>query len=113
MKLDILAFAAHPDDTELSCAVTIAAHIAQGYKVGVVDLTRGEMGTRETVEIRDQQARSSAESLQLAVRDNLGFEDTFFVNDKSHQFEIAWAIRNYRPNIVLARAVTDRHPDHG
>lgn len=113
MKLDILAFAAHPDDTELSCAGTLAAHIAQGYKVGVVDLTRGEMGTRGTAEIRDQEARSSAEILQLAVRDNLGFEDAFFANDKAHQLEIARAIRKYQPNLVLANAVTDRHPDHG
>ncbi|MBL3655998.1 bacillithiol biosynthesis deacetylase BshB1 [Fulvivirga sediminis] len=113
MKLDVLAFAAHPDDTELSCAGTLAAHIDQGYAVGVVDFTRGEMGTRGSAEIREVEARESAKILGLAVRDNLGFEDAFFVNDKEHQLEVARAIRKYRPNIILANAVHDRHPDHG
>ena len=113
MKLDVLAFAAHPDDTELSCAGTLAAHVKQGYKVGVVDFTRGEMGTRGTAEIREVEAGESAKVLGLSVRDNLGFEDAFFVNDKYHQLEVAKAMRKYRPEIVLANAVTDRHPDHG
>ncbi|UII29532.1 bacillithiol biosynthesis deacetylase BshB1 [Fulvivirga maritima] len=113
MKLDVLAFAAHPDDTELSCAGTLAAHIDKGYTVGVVDFTRGEMGTRGSAEIREVEARESAKILGLAVRDNLGFEDAFFANDKEHQLEVARAIRKYRPNIVLANAVHDRHPDHG
>ncbi|ELR73892.1 LMBE-related protein [Fulvivirga imtechensis AK7] len=113
MKLDILALAAHPDDTELSCSGTLAAHIAQGYKVGVVDLTRGEMGTRGTVEIRKQEAQASAEILKLSVRENLGFEDVFFANDKEHQLRVAAIIRKYRPHILLANAVRDRHPDHG
>lgn len=113
MKLDILAFAAHPDDTELSCSGTLAAHIAQGYKVGVVDLTRGEMGTRGTAEIRDHEARESANILQLSLRENLAFEDAFFVNDKNHQLEVAKAIRKHQPEILLANAVSDRHPDHG
>lgn len=112
MKLDILAFAAHPDDTELSCAGTLAAHVARGYKVGVVDLTRGEMGTRGTAEIRDHEARESAKILKLAIRENLGFEDAFFANDKHHQIEVARAIRKYKPDIVFANAITDRHPDH-
>lgn len=113
MKLDILAFAAHPDDTELSCSGTLAAHIAMGYKVGVVDFTRGEMGTRGTAEIRDHEARESAKIQQLAVRENLGFEDAFFKNDKEHQLEVARAVRKYQPDIVFANAITDRHPDHG
>ncbi|UII31332.1 bacillithiol biosynthesis deacetylase BshB1 [Fulvivirga ulvae] len=113
MKLDILAFAAHPDDTELSCAGTLAAHIAMGYKVGVVDFTRGEMGTRGTAEIRDHEARESAKIQQLSIRENLGFEDVFFENDRKHQLEVARAVRKYQPDIVLANAITDRHPDHG
>ena len=113
MKLDILAFAAHPDDTELSCAGTLVSHISRGYKVGVVDFTRGEMGTRGTAEIRDHEARESAKIQQLTIRENLGFEDVFFVNDKKHQLEVARAVRKYQPDIVLANAVTDRHPDHG
>lgn len=112
MKLDILAFAAHPDDTELSCSGTLAAHIAKGYKAGVIDFTRGEMGTRGTAEIRDHEASESAKLLNLSIRDNLGFEDVFFVNDREHQLEVAKAVRKYRPDIVLANAVMDRHPDH-
>ncbi len=113
MKLDILAFAAHPDDTELSCAGTLAAHIDKGHKVGVVDLTRGELGTRGTPEIREKEARESAGILGLSVRDNLRLEDGFFQNDKKNQLALIAAIRKYRPDIVLANAVTDRHPDHG
>ncbi|MBL6445599.1 bacillithiol biosynthesis deacetylase BshB1 [Fulvivirga sp. 29W222] len=113
MKLDILAFAAHPDDTELSCAGTLAAHIAMGYKVGVVDFTRGELGTRGSAEIRDHEARESAKLQKLTIRENLGFEDGFFANDKKHQLEVARVVRKYQPDVVLANAVTDRHPDHG
>jgi len=113
MKLDILAFAAHPDDTELSCAGTLAAHVANGYKVGVVDFTRGEMGTRGTPKLREQEAADSAKILGLSVRDNLGFEDAFFVNDKKHQLAVVQAIRKYQPSIIMANAISDRHPDHG
>lgn len=113
MKLDILAFAAHPDDTELSCAGTLASHISMGMKVGVVDFTRGEMGTRGSAEIRDMEARKSAEILGLSIRENLGFEDAYFVDDKEHQLEVIKKIRLYQPDIVLANAVSDRHPDHG
>lgn len=113
MKLDILAFAAHPDDTELSCSGTLAAHIAMGYSVGVVDITRGEMGTRGSAEIRDHEARESAKILGLEIRENLGLEDVFFANDKGSQLEVARAIRKYQPDVVLANAITDRHPDHG
>ena len=113
MILDILAFAAHPDDTELSCAGTLAAHVDKGYKVGVIDLTRGELGTRGTPEIRDQEAQASASILKLAVRENLNLEDGFFQNNKENQLMVARAIRQYRPKIVLANAIRDRHPDHG
>ncbi|MTI21866.1 bacillithiol biosynthesis deacetylase BshB1 [Fulvivirga sp. RKSG066] len=113
MKLDILAFAAHPDDTELSCAGTIASHVAMGKKVGVVDFTQGEMGTRGSSEIRAQEAAASAKILGLTVRKNLYFDDAFFVNDKDHQLDVVRAIRKFKPSIILANAIKDRHPDHG
>lgn len=113
MKLDILVFAAHPDDAELACAGTIYSHILQGKKVGIIDLTAGELGTRGTPEIRAQEAEASAKILNLSIRENLEFRDGFFKNDEEHQLKIATAIRTYRPEIVLANAVTDRHPDHG
>ena len=113
MKLDILAFAAHPDDTELGCSGTIAAHIAEGYKVGVVDFTKGELGTRGTPEIRDAEAKASSEVLRLATRENLGFRDGFFKNDEDHQIQLIRVIRKYRPEILLVNALHDRHPDHG
>lgn len=113
MKLDILALAAHPDDTELGCSGTIASHIAQSYKVGVVDFTRGELGTRGTPEIRDAEAKSSGKLLGLAVRENLGFRDGFFKNDEEHQLKLIQAIRKYQPEILLVNAINDRHPDHG
>ena len=113
MKLDILALAAHPDDTELGCAGTLLVHIAQGQKVGVVDFTRGELGTRGSAEIRNQEANDSAKLMGLAVRENLGFKDGFFVNDESHQRAIIQKIRRFRPHILLVNAPKDRHPDHG
>jgi bacillithiol biosynthesis deacetylase BshB1 len=113
LKLDILAFAAHPDDTELSCSGTIASHIAEGKKVGVVDFTRGELGTRGTPETRDQEAKEASEILGLSVRENLGFADGFFQNDQAHQLKVIEVIRRYQPEIVLANAITDRHIDHG
>jgi N-acetylglucosamine malate deacetylase 1 len=113
MKLDILVIAAHPDDAELSCSGTIAAHIAKGKKVGILDLTHGERGTRGTPEIRLEEGRLSSEILGLSSRENLGFKDVFFEDDEQHHLEIAKIIRKYRPEIVLANAVSDRHPDHG
>lgn len=113
MKLDILVLAAHPDDAELTCSGTIALHTAMGKKVGIVDFTQGEMGTRGNAELRLKEARKSAEILGLAVRDNLGLADTFFQNDREHQLAVIRKIRQYRPDIVLANAVSDRHPDHG
>ncbi|MDO8965793.1 MAG: bacillithiol biosynthesis deacetylase BshB1 [Algoriphagus sp.] len=112
-KLDILVIAAHPDDAELGCAGTIAAHVAKGLKVGIVDLTRGEMGTRGTPETRIEEAEEAAKILGLSARENLGFEDIYFKDDTKHQHELIKIIRKYQPEIVLANAVTDRHPDHG
>jgi bacillithiol biosynthesis deacetylase BshB1 len=113
MKLDILAIAAHPDDVELSCSGTLAAQVAKGYKVGILDLTRGEMGTRGTPELRLHEAKKAGELLKVSVRENLGFQDVYFADDKAHQVAIARVLREYRPEIVLANAVSDRHPDHG
>lgn len=113
MKLDILVFAAHPDDAELSCGGTILSHVARGKKVGIVDFTRGEMGTRGTPEIRDAEAAAAAEVLGLSVRENLRFADVLFTNDHAHQLKVVEMIRKYQPEIILANAVRDRHPDHG
>ena len=113
MKLDLLVFAAHPDDAELACSGTIAAHVALGHSCGIVDLTKGEMGTRGTVELRMVEAEKSSEILGLKVRENLGFADVKFVNDWDHQIEIIKIIRKYKPEIILANAIRDRHPDHG
>ncbi len=113
MKLDILAFAAHPDDTELSCSGTLAMQISKGSKVGVVDLTRGELSTRGTPDLRASEAQDSSEFLGLAVRENLEMEDGFFKNERTEQLKVVQAIRKYQPDIVLANAITDRHPDHG
>jgi bacillithiol biosynthesis deacetylase BshB1 len=113
MKLDILAFGAHPDDVELGCGATIAKEISLGKKVGIVDLTRGELGTRGSAEIRDTEAKKAAEILKVSVRENLGFSDGFFINDKEHQLKIIEMLRKYQPEIVLCNAVDDRHIDHG
>lgn len=113
MKLDMLVLAVHPDDAELGCSGTILKHIAEGKKVGIVDFTRGELGTRGSAEIRDVEAAASAKILGLSVRENLGFRDGFFSNDETHQLEIIKVIRKYQPEIVLTNALHDRHPDHG
>lgn len=113
MKLDILAFGAHPDDVELGCGATIAKEISLGKKVGIVDLTRGELGTRGSAEIRDKEAAEAAQILGVSVRENLRFRDGFFVNDEKHQLEIIKMIRKYKPEIVLCNAIDDRHIDHG
>jgi bacillithiol biosynthesis deacetylase BshB1 len=113
MKLDILVLAVHPDDAELGCSGTIAKHIALGQKVGLVDFTRGELGTRGTAETRDSEAAESAKILGLHARENLRFKDGFFQNDEAHQLEVIRMIRKYQPEIVLSNALHDRHPDHG
>ena len=113
MKLDILAVAVHPDDVELGCAGTLLMEKRLGKKTGVVDLTRGELGTRGTAERRAEEAARAAAILQLDARENLGMADGFFRNDEEHQRHLIRAIRKYRPEIVLANALDDRHPDHG
>lgn len=113
MKLDILAFGAHPDDIELGCGGTIAKEVASGKKVGIVDLTRGELGTRGTAATRDLESAKAAEILGVKVRENLNMRDGFFVNDEEHQMAVIRMIRKYQPEIVLCNAVEDRHIDHG
>jgi len=113
MKLDILAIGAHPDDVELCCAATLAKEIAKGKKVGIIDLTRGELGTRGTAETRDVEAKNAAKILGVSVRGNLEFADGFFINDKKHQLKLITMLRKYKPDIVLCNAVDDRHIDHG
>ena len=113
LKLDILVLAVHPDDAELGCAGTILKHLALGQKVGIVDLTRGELGTRGSAEIRAQEAAAAAKILGLTVRENLGLPDGFFRNDEEHQRKVITAIRKYQPDIVITNAYHDRHPDHG
>ncbi len=113
MKLDILVFAAHPDDAELACSGTILKYTSEGKKVGVVDLTQGELGTRGSAELRAEEATASAEILGLAIRENLGLRDGFFLNDEVNRLKVIEAIRKYQPEIVLANAFSDRHPDHG
>ncbi|CAI8162894.1 MAG: N-acetyl-alpha-D-glucosaminyl L-malate deacetylase 1 [Polaribacter sp. SA4-10] len=112
MKLDILAFGAHPDDVELSCGATIAKEIFLGKNVGIIDLTRGELGTRGNTEIRDKESANAGDILGISVRENLGFLDGFFVNDKDHQLEVVKMLRKYKPDIVLCNAIDDRHLDH-
>lgn len=113
MKLDILAFGVHPDDVDFSCAGTLLRHIDFGKKAGIIDLTAGEMGTRGSGPLRLEEAQKAAKILGVEVRENLGFEDAFFSNDKKHLLEVIKMIRKYQPEIVLANAIRDRHPDHG
>jgi bacillithiol biosynthesis deacetylase BshB1 len=113
MKLDILAIAVHPDDAELGCAGTLMMEKLKGKKVGVVDLTRGELGTRGSPEIRALESAKAASIMQLDARENLGMADGFFRNDEMHQKLLVATIRKYQPEIVLANSLHDRHPDHG
>jgi bacillithiol biosynthesis deacetylase BshB1 len=113
IKLDILVMAAHPDDAELSCSGTMLAAIAQGKKVGIVDFTRGELGTRGTAEIRLQESAAASQIMGLHARENLELADGFFQNDQASQMKLIQVIRRYQPDIVLANALEDRHPDHG
>lgn len=112
IKLDILALAAHPDDVELSCSGTLLAAAAKGKKIGIVDFTRGELGSRGSAEIRDKEAENSGKILGLSVRENLNFKDGFFYDDNEHRMKVIQAIRRFRPEIVLINAPSDRHPDH-
>ena len=113
MKLDILAFGAHPDDVELSCSGVILKNTALGRKVGLIDLTKGELGTRGTPAIREKEAKASAKILGVLFRENLKMADGFFQNDKKHLLKVIQKIRQYQPDVVLANALEDRHPDHG
>lgn len=112
MKLDILAIGAHPDDVEMSCGGTIAKEIAKGKKVGILDLTKGELGTRGSAEIRHKEATAAANILGISVRDNLALADGFFHNDAQAQLKVIHFLRKYRPEIVLCNAIDDRHIDH-
>lgn len=113
MKLDVLALSAHPDDTELCCGGTLAALVEQGKKVGVVDFTQGEMGSRGTPEQRLKEAASASEIIGLEVRENLGLPDTQLESNREYQKQIIQKIRAYRPHVCLVGAPSDRHPDHG
>lgn len=113
MKLDILAIGVHPDDVELSCSGTILNELKLGKKVGILDLTQGELGTRGTIETRYEEAAAAAKVLGVHARENLKMRDGFFKNDEEHQLKLISAIRKYQPEIVLANALDDRHPDHG
>jgi N-acetylglucosamine malate deacetylase 1 len=113
MKLDLLAFGVHPDDIELSCAGTLLTEKNNGKKVGVADLTQGELGTRGTPETRKEEAEKSAIILGLDIRENLEMADGFFRNDETNQRKIITVLRKYRPEIILCNAPDDRHPDHG
>lgn len=113
MKLDILAIGVHPDDVELSCSGTILKHIAQGKKVGILDLTRGELGTRGTPALRTEEAMNAAKILGVTVREQLTMADGFFENNETNQKHIIQVLRKYQPEIVLCNAISDRHPDHG
>ena len=113
MQLDILAIGVHPDDVELACAGTLLHHIALGHKVGILDLTRGELGTRGSAELRTQEAAASAQLMGASVRENLDLADGFFENNMASVLAIVQQIRRFRPRIVLANAIKDRHPDHG
>ena len=112
MKIDILAIGAHPDDVELGCSGTIAKEIANNKKVGILDLTKGELGTRGSAEIREKEANDAARILNVAFRENLNFKDGFFKNDEEHQLKLIQVIRKYRPDIILCNAIDDRHIDH-
>lgn len=113
MQLDILALAAHPDDTELCCGGTLAALVNQDKKAGVIDFTRGEMGTRGMPEQRLQEASSAADIIGLEVRENLALSDTDIQNSRDNQLKIIRQVRKYRPHLCLVGAPSDRHPDHG
>jgi bacillithiol biosynthesis deacetylase BshB1 len=111
-KVDILAFGAHPDDVELSCSGTLAKHIALGYSAAIVDLTRGELGTRGSAELRKEEADAASKILRIKYRENLCFRDGFFVRDENHVLEVIRMVRKYQPTLVFANAESDRHTDH-
>ncbi len=113
MKLDVLAIGAHPDDVELGCSGTLINEIKKGKKVGILDLTQGELGTRGTIETRYAEAAAAANIMGITVRENLKMRDGFFKNDEEHQMQLIKALRKYQPEIVIGNIIEDRHPDHG
>ena len=113
MKIDILAFGSHPDDVELGCGGTLTKQKHLGNTVGIIDLTRSELSSRGTVAIRQQETEEASKILGIDIRENLGFADGFFKNDKEHQLEVIKMIRKYQPTVVITNALSDRHPDHG
>ena len=113
MKLDILVFGAHPDDVELGCGGTVIKEIKAGKRVGVIDLTRGELGTRGTVDARNSETKLASEIMGVTIRENMNFKDGFFKDDEDHKLALVKKIRQYKPEIVITNAVSDRHPDHG
>lgn len=113
MKLDLLVMTVHPDDAELGASGIIAKYVSQGKKVGIIDLTQGELGTRGTAETRSIEAQNAASILQVAIRENLQLRDGFFQNIEESQLRIIKSIRQYQPEIVITNALDDRHPDHG
>lgn len=113
IKLDILAIGVHPDDVELGCSGTLINEIKRGKKIGIIDLTQGELGTRGTVETRYQEAANAAMIIGAAIRENLKMRDGFFKNDEAHQLKLIQAIRKYQPDIIIGNIMHDRHPDHG
>ena len=113
MKLDILAFGAHPDDIELACSGTIIKHLKNGLKIGIIDLSRGELGTRGTVNTRNQETINSTKVLGVQLRENMDFKDGLFENNEQNKIALIKKIREYRPEVVLTNAANDRHPDHG
>lgn len=112
-KLHILAIAVHPDDIELGCAGTLIKHARMGQAVGILDLSQGELGTRGSATLRLQEAAAAAMIMGVQVRENAGMRDGFFRNDEEHQLQLITYIRRWQPDIVIANALEDRHPDHG
>jgi bacillithiol biosynthesis deacetylase BshB1 len=113
MKLDLLAIGSHPDDVELGCSGTLIREIQKGKKIGIIDLTQGELGTRGTVETRYQEAADAAKIMGISVRENLKLRDGFFQNNEENQMKLVQVLRKYQPEIVIANILEDRHPDHG
>ena len=113
MKLDVLAIGSHPDDVELGCSGTLIKEIKRGKKVGIIDLTQGEMGTRGTIETRFQEATDAGKIIGVSIRENLKMRDGFFQNNEEHQLKLVPIIRKYKPEIVIGNILEDRHPDHG
>ena len=112
MVLDILVFGAHPDDVELGCSGTIIKEVQKGRKVGIIDLTRGELGTRGTKTTRDAETEEATNIMGVVIRENMNFKDGFFKDDQQHKIALIKKIRQFRPKIVLTNAISDRHPDH-